>query len=82
VDLLEQLVHMLERGGPWTVTAVCMLITAHLYRELRTLQRTSGTEKQELNDRLIKMTEKHIEVLTINNENHKQIIQTLRDLED
>lgn len=82
MEFLAQLVDLLQRGGPWTVTAICMLITSHLYKELRANQATSAKEKQELNDRLISMTIKQVEVLTISNENQKQLIAAVKLLED
>lgn len=82
MELLEQLVRILERGGPWTVSALCILAAVHFYRELRVAQREGAKEKQDLNDRLIGMTAKQVEVLTLSNENQKQLIAAVKALED
>lgn len=82
MEFLAQLVELLQKGGPWTITAVCMLVTAHFYRELRAFQRESAKEKQELNDRLIAMTAKQVEVLTQSNENQRQLIAAVKSLEE
>ena len=82
MDALTGLVDLLQRGGPWTITAVCMLIVQHLYRELRATQRESAKDKQELNDRLINMTAKQVEVLTISNENQRDLIEAVKLLEE
>lgn len=82
MDFLRELVALLEKGGPWTVTAVCMAVTAHFYRELRAFQKESALEKQQLNDRLISMTIKQVEVLTISNENQRHLIEAIKSLED
>ena len=81
MEWLEQLVGILQKGGPWTVTAICMLITRHFYLELRTAHASFAKEKQELNDRLIEMTVKQVEVLTISNENQKHLIDAVKLLE-
>jgi hypothetical protein len=71
VDFLGDLVDILQRGGPWAVTAVAMVVSGYLYREMQSLQREHAREKQDLNDRIIAMTAKQVEVLTTVNENHK-----------
>lgn len=81
MEFLGQLVDLLQKGGPWTITAICMLVTAHFYREMRAFQRESAKEKQELNDRLVAMTIKQVEVLTISNENQKNLIAAVKLLE-
>jgi hypothetical protein len=81
MEWLEQLVELLQKGGPWTITAICMLITRHFYQELRVTQVAAAKEKQELNDRLIQMTVKQVEVLTISNENQKHLIEAVKLLE-
>lgn len=82
MELIEHLVTLLSKGGPWTVMAICMLITRHLYLELRAAHAAFAREKQELNDRIILMTARQVEVLTISNENQKQLIEALKQLED
>lgn len=82
MEWLEQLVILLQKGGPWTVMAICMLITRHFYLELRQTHAAFAKEKQDLNDRLIAMTKQQVEVLTISNENQKHLIEALNQLED
>ncbi len=79
---LVQLVDLLERGGPWTIAAIGMVTSAYLFKELRTSQRQSMMATQELNDRILLMTERLVAVTTVNNENQKQLITALRGLED
>lgn len=81
MEWLEQLVALLQKGGPWTVTAVLMLVTRHFYLELRQAHTAFAKEKQDLNDRLIQMTAKQVEVLTISNENQKHLIDAVKLLE-
>jgi hypothetical protein len=81
MEFLAQLVDLLQKGGPWTITAVCMLVTRHFYLELRAAQAAAAAEKQALNDRLINMTAKQVEVLTISNENQKHLIEAVKLLE-
>jgi archaellum component FlaF (FlaF/FlaG flagellin family) len=81
VDFLGDLVDILQRGGPWAVTAVAMVVSGYLYREMQSLQREHAREKQDLNDRIIAMTAKQVEVLTTVNENQKQLVAALRTLE-
>ena len=81
MEWLEQLVALLEKGGPWTITGVCMFITRHFYMELRSTQAAAAVEKQELNNRIIEMTVKQVEVLTISNENQKHLIEAVKLLE-
>ena len=81
MEWLAQLVELLQKGGPWTLTGICMLITRHFYMELRTSQAAAAKEKQILNDRLIEMTAKQVEVLTVSNENQKNLIEAVRLLE-
>lgn len=81
MDFLGQLVDLLQKGGPWTITAICMVVTRHFYSEMRANQRESAKEKQDLNDRLIAMTVKQVEVLTISNENQKHLIEAVKLLE-
>lgn len=82
MDLLKELVDLLQKGGPWTFTAISLLVSFHLYRELRTAQKEAAKDKQDLNDRLIKTTEKQTEVLTINNENQRLLIEAIKNSED
>lgn len=81
MDLLEQLVGLLERGGPWTVAALCIFVSNRFYAEMRAAQATAAAEKQQLNDRLIRMTEQQVAVLTVNNDNQKQLIDAIKLLE-
>ena len=81
MEWFEQLVELLQKGGPWTVTAICMLITRHFYLELGLKATAFAKEKQELNDRLIEMTAKQVEVLTISNENQRHLIEAVKLLE-
>ena len=82
MSFLTELVDLLQKGGPWTISAICLLVTAQFYREMRAFQKASAEEKQALNDRLILMTVKQVEVLTISNENQKRLIEVVTHLED
>lgn len=82
MELIAQLVELLQKGGPWTIAVVCMGVARHFYMEMREMQAEFAKEKQELNDRLIAMTAKQVEVLTIVNENQKQLVAAVRALEE
>lgn len=82
MEFLRELVDVLQKGGPWTITAILMVVCAHFYREMRTFQREAAREKQDLNDRLIKTTEEQTEVLTINNTNQRLLIEAIKDREE
>lgn len=81
MDFIGDLVDVLQRGGPWAVTGISMFVSGYLYREMQALQREHARDKQELNDRLIAMTAKQVEVLTTVNENQKQLVAAVRILE-
>ena len=81
MEFVERLVDVLQKGGPWTMVAICMGVSVHLYRQVQNMHRDFSKEKQELNDRLIAMTAKQVEVLTVVNENQKQLVAAVRLLE-
>lgn len=81
MELIGQLVELLQKGGPWTIAVICMAVARHFYNEMRTMQAEFARDKQVLNDRLIEMTAKQVEVLTISNENQKHLIEAIRVLE-
>lgn len=81
MDAIEQLVEILQKGGPWTVAAISLAVARHFYTEMRAMQDEFAKEKQLLNDRLIQMTAKQVEVLTISNENQKHLIEAIKLLE-
>lgn len=81
MDIIERLVELLQKGGPWTIAVICMFVARHFYNEMRAMQDSFAKEKQVLNDRLIEMTAKQVEVLTISNENQKHLIEAVRLLE-
>lgn len=80
MEFIGDLVDVLQRGGPWAVTGISMIVSGYLYREMQALQREYAREKQELNDRLIAMTAKQVEVLTTVNENQKQLVAAVKTL--
>lgn len=81
MEFVERLVDVLQKGGPWTMVAICMGVSVHLYRQVQSMHRDFSKEKQELNDRLIAMTAKQVEVLTVVNENQKQLVAAVKLLE-
>lgn len=81
MELIGQLVELLQKGGPWTIAVICMFVARHFYNEMRSMQADFAKEKQVLNDRLIEMTAKQVEVLTISNENQKHLIEAVKLLE-
>lgn len=81
MELIGQLVELLQKGGPWTIAVICMFVARHFYNEMRSMSADFAKEKQGLNDRLIEMTAKQVEVLTISNENQKHLIEAVKLLE-
>jgi hypothetical protein len=81
MEFVERLVDVLQKGGPWTMAAICMVVSVYLYRQVQDMHRDFSKEKQELNDRLIAMTAKQVEVLTVVNENQKQLVAAVKLLE-
>lgn len=82
MELIERLVDVLQKGGPWTITAISLLVSLHLYRELRAAQREAAKDKQDLNDRLISTTKEQTQVLTIANENQRLLIEAVKEIRE
>jgi hypothetical protein len=68
----------LKTGGAWSLVAILLLVVRHLYLGKERDYERHSREKQELNDRLISMTVRQVEVLTQNTENQKQLIEAVR----
>lgn len=71
----------LQKGGPWVFLAITMLVIRYLYQAREADQAAHEKEKKELNDRLLSIIKEQTAVITVSNENQKQIIAAVQNLE-
>lgn len=71
----------LQKGGPWVFLAIALAVIKYLYQARERDQALHAREKQELNDRLLSIIKEQTAVITVSNENQKQLIAAVNSLE-
>lgn len=71
----------LQKGGPWVFLAISLFVIKYLYQAREKDQAQHAKEKQELNDRLLSIIKEQTAVITVSNENQKQLIAAVNNLE-
>lgn len=78
---VTELADALQKGGPWVFLAIAMFVIRYLYQAREADQALHAREKQELNDRLLTIIKEQTAVITVSNENQKQLISAVNNLE-
>jgi hypothetical protein len=81
MDNLLALGDALQKGGPWVFLAISLFVIKYLYQAREADAKAHALEKQELNDRLLSIIKEQTTVITVSNENQKQLIAAINSLE-
>lgn len=81
MDFVLTIAEALQKGGPWVFLAIAMVVIKYLYQGREKDQALHAQEKQKLNDRLLDIVKEQTAVITMANENQKQLIEAVNQLE-
>lgn len=77
-ETVKMVAEILQTGGPWTLVVALAVVVKYLYQAREQDRVRHDDEKQKLNDRIIKMSEKQNELFDSAELTQKLLLEAIR----